>query len=225
MKKTILEVKKLSKTYQKKYTILKNINYKFKSKTFYLIKGENSCGKTTLMKILATIISPSSGEIFIEGKNIKDLTKSEKLKLKNQTIGYVFQDYNLNEHLTIQENIMIPMYQIKKDKKEIAENVLSILYTFNMLNIADNHPNQVSESEKQLAAIIRAIINGPQIIIADEPTLQLDSKRERLILRIFRRMADRGKCIIISSQSNRIDEYADQILEIKDNKLVESNDK
>lgn len=216
----ILEVKKISKNYGK-LKVLKNIDYKFRNKTFYCISGKSGAGKSTLIQILGLLKSPSSGSVFINNLDTSRLNDDEKSEIRNQEIGFVFQSFYLDNLLKAYENVMLPMYVNDKDKTLMKKRAMELLDLVGLSDRYNHFPKELSGGEQQRVAIARALANNPQIILADEPTGSLDSDNEQNILQILKKLASDGKCIIIVSHSKEVQKYADKVLVIENNNLIE----
>lgn len=219
----VLEVNKLYKSYshnKKKNNILNNVNQKFEKGKIYNIIGHSGSGKTTLLRILGILLEYDSGMVVIDGKDIFSLTEKEKSQIRNNTIGFIFQNYLLDDRLKAFENVMVPMYINKNIAKSNRKNLALELLKKVKLEERENHyPKQLSGGEQQRVAIARAIANNPNIILADEPTGNLDKENEKMILEIFSILKREGKCIIISSHSDYVKKYADVVLMLEDGVL------
>ena len=219
----IITIKKIEKNYEtkeKSIQVLKGVSYTFEQGKIYSIIGHSGSGKSTLLNIMGTLLSYDKGELWIDGKEIKKMTENEKAQFRNRKIGFVFQSYLLNGQLTALENVMVPMYINKeietKDRKTIATELLKKVKMEKRLT---HYPKALSGGEQQRVAIARALANNPDIILADEPTGNLDKKNEEMILEIFKALKKEGKCIIIVSHSDNIKKYADVTLELDDGEL------
>ncbi len=218
----IIEIKNLSKTFKKNtIQVLNDVNYKFKKGTIYCISGRSGAGKSTLVQILGLLSKPTKGKVLINGQDTSTLNDDEKSELRNQTIGFVFQSFYLDKMLKAYENVMLPMYLCNKDKNIMKEKTLKLLETVELENRAKHFPSELSGGEQQRVAIARALANEPEIILADEPTGSLDPENEKNILKILKKLADKGKCVIIVSHSQEVQKYADKILKIDKQKIVE----
>lgn len=221
----VAEMKKCSKTYKTKYHTIPamvNTSIRFEKGKFYLIMGHSGSGKTTLINCLAMIENIDSGDIYYQGKNITELSEVEKAVIKNQVIGLVFQDFLLNQNMNALENVILPMYLNKNIKKEDRKKRAILLLT--QLGIDDrssHYPKQLSGGEQQRVAIARALANDPDIILADEPTGNLDEENEKFVLDLFKKLTKNGKCIIVVSHNSEIKKYADKIYKIKKGILYE----
>ena len=220
---SIIELKRVSKSYAKKnkksIEIFKDVNYKFYPKKVYLIKGMSGSGKTTLINIIGTLLDIDSGQIIIDNQDLTKLNSEEKAIVRKEKIGFIFQDYNLHPYMRAFENVMIPLFLEKTniDKKKKAINALEKIGLKNRVN---HFPKELSGGEQQRVAIARALINNPKIVLADEPTGALDPENEEKVLTLLRKIANEGKCIIIVSHSKNVEKYADNILYIKNKKIV-----
>lgn len=207
---TVIELINICKSYKKNIQVLQNVGVKFQSGKFYVINGHSGSGKSTLINILGLIDFPSSGTYKLFNKETEDLKDSELSKLRMGSIGFVFQDFQLNETLNALENVMLPMTINKKikrtDRIKIAENNLKLVgLEYRMKHF----PKEMSGGEQQRVAIARALSNDPKIILADEPTGNLDAKTEKEIFEILKKLAINGKCVIVVSHSNNSKNYAD----------------
>ena len=215
MAKGIMILENISKEYQKdkkKIQVFNNMNYSFDEGVFYCIKGKSGIGKTTLIEILALIKSQTNGEYYIYGKKKKKMSEDDKAKMRNKKIGFIFQDFRLIPTMTVIENVLLPIYTKKiswKKKTELADKVIKIVGLENRKN---HYPKELSGGEQQRAAIARALINSPSIILADEPTGSLDEKNSIEILSILKKISTLNKCVIVVSHDKIIDNFADVIL-------------
>lgn len=220
---SVLEVNDLSKKYlfqNKEIMVLNHVNQTFDKGKIYNIVGHSGSGKTTLLRILGTLLDCDSGEVDIDGKNLSIMKEKEKARLRNQKIGFVFQDYLLNDKLKSYENVMIPML-INKNiiPKKRKERAIILLEKVRLTDRINHYPKEMSGGEQQRVAIARALANNPDIILADEPTGNLDKENEKIILDIFQELKKEGKCIVIASHSEYVKKYADVILHIEDGHL------
>ncbi len=221
----MLKLENVSKIYfsnTQKLEILNGVNYKFEMGHFYAITGESGAGKSTLISILGLLESITDGKYYINGKDATNLLDNESSSLRMKYIGFVFQDFNLDENLKAYENVMVPLLinnSIKYNQKK--EQSILILEKLGLKNRINHFPKELSGGEKQRVAIARALANNPQIILADEPTGNLDKKNEEKIFEILKELSELGKCVIVVSHSDRVTNYADIILELCDGRLVQ----
>lgn len=219
----IIKISDLAKKYKKKekeILVLNHIDLSFEKGKIYNIIGHSGSGKTTLLNIIGTLLEFDSGKILIDGFDITSMNEKEKADIRNQKIGFVFQSYFLNDKLKAFENVMVPMYINVNIKKSNRKNLaIQLLKKVKLEDRINHYPKELSGGEQQRVAIARALANNPEIILADEPTGNLDKENEKIILDIFKKLKEEGKCIIISSHSDYIKKYADVILEINDGKV------
>lgn len=205
----------------KKIDILKNINYTFNSKKFYAIMGKSGSGKSTLLNLLGILDVPTSGTIYYDKIDTHHLTNNQILDFRSKKIGFIFQDYYLNNHLNVFENIEVPLLVNNYDKKNRQEKVSILLRNVDLLDRANHFPKQISGGEKQRTAIARALVNDPLVILADEPTGNLDPENEKNIFEILKSLSDQGKCVIVVSHNDTVRNYADVILLLDNGQLKE----
>ena len=211
----------LTKEYKKNNVVaIKNVSYKFEDGKFYAIMGRSGSGKSTLLQILGLLDVPTTGSLTIDKKDVLNLSEKEKTKIRLNKIGFVFQDNYLNNNLNVYENLMLPL--IVNNKLSIAGKNAIINQLLNKMDISNrsrHFPKQLSGGEKQRVSIARALINDPDIIIADEPTGNLDKENELKIFSILKELSKEGKCVIIVSHSERVKEFADVILTMQTRSL------
>jgi putative ABC transport system ATP-binding protein len=216
--------KSIKKSYKSAGNItnaIKNISLKIPFGEFLMITGRNGSGKSTLMHLMAQLDKPTSGEIFINGEKVSELHESSKMKLRLNSLGYIFQEYALIQELTALENVMLPALMINKFSvaKKKAINLLNKVDLDNKIN---RLPSQLSGGEQQRVAIARSLVNNPRIIFADEPTANLDSVASKDVLDIFKRLNEHDG-ITIAMVTHEPEEYiyASRIINLKDGKLNE----
>lgn len=206
----MIELKNVSKTYKTKMeelNILKNINFKFNNGDFVSIQGKSGSGKTTLLNILGLLDIKSEGELYINSEKIE---KQDLTKLRSENIGFVFQFHYLLNEFTALENVMIPALNKKNaDKKEIEKRAKELLEMVGLSGRLNHKPNELSGGEKQRVSIARAMINSPELILADEPTGNLDYETSQLINNIFVELNKKGQGIIIVTHSQELANLAD----------------
>lgn len=217
---TIKDITKTYKTKKREVEVLKNIDLTFSLGKFYAIMGPSGSGKSTLFNILGLVDTPSSGTYKINGIDTTKLTDKSSSIIRMNNIGFVFQDFNLDPYLNALENVMMPLYLNKKIKKEDREKISKdILTKLNLENRLEHFPNELSGGEAQRVAIARALVNNPNIILADEPTGNLDEELETEIFKILKSLTKENKCVIVVSHSSKIKEYADVVYTLKDGKI------
>lgn len=217
---TIEDITKTYKTKKRDIEVLTGVNITFELGKFYAIMGPSGSGKSTLFNILGLVDTPSSGTYKINGVDTTKLTDKELSIIRMNNIGFVFQDFNLDPYLNALENVMMPLYLNKKIKKEDREKISKdILTKLNLENRLEHFPNELSGGEAQRVAIARALVNNPNIILADEPTGNLDEELETEIFKILKSLTKENKCVIVVSHSSKIKEYADVVYTLKDGKI------
>lgn len=221
---SVVELINIEKSYSLKnheIPVLKNINVKFENGKFYAIMGHSGSGKSTLISIIDGIEPYMSGKVIINKKDLSDMNNKEKSFMRNNEIGIIFQDFFLDNYLTALENIVFPMTINDKYKKSANKRALELLKKVELENRSNHFPKELSGGEKQRVAIARALANDPNIIIADEPTGNLDEENESKIFSVLKRLSQEGKCVIVVSHSNEILKYADVFYELKEGSLIE----
>jgi len=224
MDKNIIELKNINKVYGKamETQVLFDINISFKEKSFNSIIGESGSGKSTMLNIMGTLDKPTSGEVYIDGDRTDLMSNDQLAETRNQKIGFIFQFHYLLPDFTALENVLIP-YMIKnvKPSKEIKERALELLDLVGLSKVKNNLATNMSGGQQQRAAIARALINNPKIILADEPTGNLDSQSTENVYSIMRDMNEKFKTtFIIITHDKRIAERTDRIIEISDGKIL-----
>lgn len=220
----MLELKNVKKVYvvkNEKVMALNDVSYTFEMNNFYGIMGHSGSGKTTLISILGLLESFDSGTYLINGEEVKDFDNNKISKIRRDYVGFVFQDFYLDEYLNVYENVMLPLITHKELSKETKnEMVIEALTKVGIVDRKNHFPSQLSGGEKQRVAIARALINNPKIILADEPTGNLDEDNEKMIFQILKDLSKEGKCVIVVSHSNEVKSYADKIIKIANGKFV-----
>ena len=217
----MIMLENIKKTYLKKENkidVLKGITEDFEEGKFYAVIGKSGVGKSTLIKIMGLIEDATSGKIYIDNNEISNLNDSEKSNIRNKKIGFIFQDYLLDENMTVLENVMLPTIKEKITDSKI-EYIYSLLDNYGLSNRINHFPHQLSGGECQRVAICRALVNNPNIILADEPTGNLDKENEIYVFKSLKNESQKGKCVIVVSHSDRVKDYADTLLEIVDGKV------
>lgn len=212
----VIEVKNLSKAYGTNI-VLKNKSFVFETKKLYAIVGHSGSGKTTLFNIIGLIDNDYDGELTIDGTIAKKMSIDYKARLRNKKIGFVFQNFLLNDYLTVIENVCLPLITNKKlSKYEKQNKALKILNQLNIESKSKRFPKELSGGEQQRVAIARALINDPDIILADEPTGNLDRDNENEVFKELKKLANAGKCVIVISHSQEVLKYADKKYDIEE---------
>ena len=218
-----LEVRNLSKSFGRKgyeTPVLKNIQMDVYERDFIAIMGPSGAGKTTLLNLLSTLDTPSGGEIFLDGQEITKMKNKELSILRRDKIGFIFQDYNLLDNMTLQDNIALPLSLNGKKSSQIINLVQQMAESFGLEKHLQKYPYQLSGGQKQRAASARALITKPKILFADEPTGALDSKSSRDLLECLKIVNQDGKATILMVTHDAFSaSYAKQVYFLKDGSI------
>ena len=224
----VLEVKDVDKIYSENGVpvhALKKINLEINEGDYMVIAGPSGSGKTTLLNLLGTLDVPTEGSIFLEGKDMKEKSRSELSEIRLKKMGFVFQAYNLIPVLTALENVEFPMMLRGIPAKERHDKALSVMEDLGIGELADKRPNQMSGGQQQRVAVARAIANDPVIVLADEPTANLDSKSGENLLSIMREMNEKKNItFVFSSHDKQVIEQSKRLIMLKDGKISENKE-
>ncbi|MDD5650124.1 MAG: ABC transporter ATP-binding protein [Candidatus Nanoarchaeia archaeon] len=218
----IIQLEQVKKQYKMGPVIvnaLKEVNLAIEKGEFISIMGPSGSGKSTMMNLVGCLDIPSFGKISLDGYNISELTESDLASIRGKKIGYIFQKFNLIPTLTALENVMLPMMFQNipiENRKKIATELLDMVHLSHRLN---HKPNEMSGGEQQRVAIARALSNNPDIILADEPTGNLDSKTGKEIMQFLTELNKQGKTIILVTHDPSVAEYADKIYNLRDGEI------
>lgn len=221
----MLEIKNITKTYQSKgnkYPVLKGVQATVKDGEFVAIMGPSGSGKTTLLNIISGFTNANKGEIILDGKDILTQSEDQLSKIRQHKLGFVFQDFMLLSGLTIRENIFLPQIISGKSNEEMEKNTKKLLDVFDIENIADKYPAEVSGGQKQRASIARALSNNPSVILADEPTGNLDSKSSLAVIEAFLSAKEKlGATIFMVTHDAFAASYSDKVIALRDGVVFE----
>ena len=195
------------------------VTYKFEVGKFYAIMGESGSGKSTLINILGLMDEATKGSVFLDGVDTSKCSDDELCKLRNEKIGFVFQNFYLNNMLTALENVLLPMYINGNVDLNKAKDLLK---TFNVLDRESHYPYELSGGEQQRVSLARALVNNPKYILADEPTGNLDSKNEDEVFNYLKDIS-KDKCVIVVSHNEKIKNYADKVVYLEKGVLKDEN--
>lgn len=196
---------------------LKGVNFFAKEGDFIAIMGKSGCGKTTLLKILGLIEKPTAGELYIKEKNIKEMSEDEMALIRRNQIGFVFQDYYLMDSLSVEDNIMVPMILNNVPKKTMINKVHQLAKQFNIEELLRKKPYELSGGEKQRVAISRALVNEPDLVLADEPTGNLDSESSSIVIKLMQMINTHyKKTVIIVTHDPQIASICKMVVFLKD---------
>lgn len=213
----ILEIKNLSKEYKRKnemFLAVNHVNLSISEGEFACIVGPSGCGKSTLLNMVAGLLTPTSGKIFIDGSEIFEKSKNELALLRNETIGYVLQGQNLLSNFTILDNICMPAYLSPK-KRIVKARAIELLEEVGLKGMEDEYPARLSGGELRRVSIIRGLINNPKILIADEPTSNLDPENSKMVMKFFKEISSKGTTIFISTHNVGFLDYTQKTYEME----------
>ena len=220
----ILEVNNLKKVYTTRLggnqvEALKNLSFSVEEGEYVAIMGESGSGKTTLLNILAALDKPTGGQVILNGKNIVDIREKEISAFRRENLGFVFQDFNLLDNFSLKDNIVLPLVLSGVYYKEMERRITPIAAQLGILDILGKYPYEVSGGQKQRAAVARALIIKPELVLADEPTGALDSKATEDLLTLFNKINERGQTILMVTHSTKAASHARRVLFIKDGEV------
>lgn len=220
----LLDVRNLKKVYttrlgSNQVQALSNVNFSVEQGEYVAIMGESGSGKTTLLNILASLERPTGGEVILNGKNTVDIKEKELSAFRRKNLGFVFQDFNLLDTFSLQDNIFLPLVLSGEKYDSMQEKLKPIAKELGIESILGKFPYEVSGGQKQRAAVARALITNPQIILADEPTGALDSKSTDQLLELFSKINGRGQTILMVTHSTKAASKAGRVLFIKDGEV------
>jgi len=222
MKQNIIELKNVAKHYEMGHDLVKaldGIDVKINQGDFVAIVGPSGSGKSTMMNMVGALDLPTKGVVYLDGEDITCFEESHLAQIRGNKIGFVFQTFNLIPTLTAAENIALPMIFQGIGKEERVERVEKILKDVNLIHRKNHLPSELSGGERQRVAIGRALANNPEVILADEPTGNLDSKTGLEIMNLFKQLNKKGKTIILVTHDLNLIKYASKVLKIRDGKL------
>lgn len=217
----LLEVKNLKKVYTtrlggNKVQALDDVNFSVEQGEYVAIMGESGSGKTTLLNIMASFDKPTGGQVILAGKNMADIKQKELCAFRRDNLGFVFQDFNLLDSLSLKDNIFLPLVLAGCDVRVMEERLAPLAKKLGIGDLLEKYPYEVSGGQKQRAAVARALITKPQILLADEPTGALDSKASDKLLRIFADVNEDGQTILMVTHSTQAASRAGRVMFIKD---------
>lgn len=225
----IIEVKKLVRDYVvsgdagKRIHVLKNLEFDIAGREFVAVMGRSGCGKTTLLKTLGLIDRPTDGKIIFKGRDTQELWLDERADIRRREIGFIFQDFYLMDSLTVRENIMLPMILDKADVGTSVAEAEKLAEQFEIGTLLDKKPYELSGGEKQRAAICRALINNPELILADEPTGNLDSHSGSIVINAMEKINQQfGKTIIMVTHDPKVASHCRKVIFLKDGRIIET---
>ncbi|MBS6694511.1 MAG: ABC transporter ATP-binding protein [Firmicutes bacterium] len=221
---SILEVRGLQKIYTTRFggnkvEALKNVTFSVEEGEYVAIMGESGSGKTTLLNILAALDKPTGGTVLLDGNDITRIKESAIAAFRRDNLGFVFQDFNLLDTFSLEDNIYLPLVLAQKTYQEMARRLKPVAVELGITDILRKYPYEVSGGQKQRAAVARALITNPKLILADEPTGALDSKSTDELLRLFSQVNRGGQTILMVTHSVKAASHASRVLFIKDGEV------
>lgn len=222
----MIEIADLFKVYRTETvetTALNGVNLSVNEGEFVSIMGASGCGKSTLLNIIGLLDTPTKGEYLLDGKKVGDLSAKERSAIRRNKIGFVFQNFNLIDELTVSENVELPLLYTRVPSAKRKDKVKSLLESMNIQNRADHYPQQLSGGQQQRVAVARALANDPRLILADEPTGNLDSTNGSEVMQILSELNAAGTTILMVTHSSFCADFGNRIIRILDGKIVSEN--
>jgi len=222
---SLIEMRNITKDYHLGETVvhaLRGINLQIDKREFVSVWGPSGSGKTTLLNLIGAIDEPTSGELTIAGKDVRLLTDNQKSEHRNETIGFVFQSFNLVPVLSALENVMLPLQIKGASAAEAKKQASARLDEVGLSDLINNRPAKMSGGQQQRVSIARALVNNPSLVIADEPTANLDSETARMIIELMRELNEKdGITFIFSTHDQRLLDKVKRLVRLEDGKIVE----
>lgn len=218
---SLLEAKEIRKVYKTRFggnafEALKDVNFSVEEGEYLAIMGESGSGKTTLLNILAALDAPTSGTVILNGKDFSTIKEKDAAEFRRDNLGFVFQEFNLLDTFSIEDNIYLPLVLAGEKYETMREKLVPIAKTLGITELLQKYPYEISGGQKQRVAVARALITNPSIILADEPTGALDSKSSDELLRLFKEINKSGQTILMVTHSVKAASNASRVLFIKD---------
>jgi putative ABC transport system ATP-binding protein len=223
-KEPVIELENVSKIYQMghaKLVALKNVNLKINKGEYIAVLGPSGSGKSTLLHMMGILDVPTSGKIYVEGREVSQLSEDERARIRGKKIGFVFQLFNLIPSLTALENAALPMMVYGVEKEERERRARELLEKLGLGERLNHKPSELSGGQRQRVAIARALANNPEVILADEPTGNLESKSGHEVVEIFTKLNKEGKTVVVVTHDEDIAKHARRIIRIKDGEVKE----
>ena len=216
-------LKKIYRTEEVETTALNNVNLEIKEGEYVSIMGPSGCGKSTLLNLLGMIDKPTSGEYYFLGEEVGSYSERQRANLRKANIGFVFQSFNLIDELTVYENVELPLLYLKYSSSERKKRVNEVLEQMKIMARRNHFPQQLSGGQQQRVAVARAVVARPKLILADEPTGNLDSLHGEEVMRIIGELNEAGTTIVMVTHSPTYAEYAHRIIHLFDGHIVSEN--
>jgi putative ABC transport system ATP-binding protein len=213
-------LQKIFRTEEVETTALNNVNIHVQKGEFVAIMGPSGCGKSTLLNIIGLLDNPTNGELFFDGQEIASFKERQRTNLRKGNIGFVFQSFNLIDELNVFENIEMPLVYLKMSSRERKERVQKVMERMQIAHRAKHFPQQLSGGQQQRVAIARAVVTNPKLILADEPTGNLDSRNGAEVMNLLRQLNEEGTTIVMVTHSAEHAEYAHRVINLFDGHVV-----
>ena len=221
----MIKIEKLTKVFRTENvetTALNGVSLEVKAGEFVAIMGPSGCGKSTLLSILGLLDNADEGRYYLDGKEVGHLKEKERTQYRKGRIGFVFQSFNLIDELTVEENVELQLKYLKVSRVERKKRVEEILRKMNLSQRATHYPQQISGGQQQRVAIARAVVGKPQLILADEPTGNLDSQNGHDVMELLSRLNDEGSTIVMVTHSQHDAAYAHRVIHLLDGEIVDN---
>ncbi|MFZ2377656.1 MAG: ABC transporter ATP-binding protein [Methanothrix sp.] len=221
----LIELKEIKKTYlvgRSEYPVLKGIDLEIEEGEFVALMGPSGSGKSTLLNIIGCLDRPTSGRFVLQGKDISRTSDQELARIRREELGFIFQTFNLIARISVQQNVEIPLMLRGISRRERRERATKLLESLNVAHRAEFGPQNISGGERQRVAIARALANDPRIIIADEPTGNLDLKNSSEVMKILNRLHEEGRTIIMVTHNPEITGNCSRVIRLRDGRLMEN---
>ena len=218
------DIKKIFRTEEVETFALNGVGLEVKEGEFVAIMGPSGCGKSTLLNILGLLDNPTEGTYRLNGRDVSTLKEDERTELRKGCIGFVFQSFNLIDELNVYENVELPLLYMGVASKERKQRIMDVLRRVNMSHRSKHFPNQLSGGQQQRAAIARAVISRPKLILADEPTGNLDSKNGLEVMNLLAQLHEEGTTIVMVTHSRHDAGFADRIVNLFDGQIVNNTE-
>lgn len=218
-----VNLKKIYTTEEVETTALNNVNIEIEEGEFVSIMGPSGCGKSTLLNILGLLDNPSDGELHFVGQEVSKYTERQRANMRKNNIGFVFQSFNLIDELTVFENVELPLLYLGINTADRKEKVNEVLEKMEIMHRVNHFPQQLSGGQQQRVAVARAIVSKPKIILADEPTGNLDSERGDEVMNLLTNLNEEGTTIVMVTHSPTYAEYGNRIIHLFDGHVVTEN--
>jgi putative ABC transport system ATP-binding protein len=222
----LIQTQQLSKIYRTEEietTSLNDVNLSVQAGEFVAIMGPSGCGKSTLLNVLGMLDAPSAGNYLFNGKEVAGLNERQRAELRKNTIGFIFQSFNLIDELNVQENIELPLLYLGLSAEERKQRVDAVMEQMQIAHRSKHFPQQLSGGQQQRVAVSRAIVGRPQLILADEPTGNLDSRNGEEVMRLLSELNESGTTVVMVTHSPEHAEYAHRVIQLFDGRIVSEN--